>query len=170
MAGKNYDSYHMMKDIEKDMFGEYPKDNRRLSKDAKHKYIMPSGYKPLVHYKKQLEKMGDDGIKKLVKDFGEFNAIKRYWIYHGEYPPFDVDNDNDDMECMVIQRILALFIIEIWIIDEKIIYGMDDDDDEYDAGKQTKEEKDLIIDGLIADMDKNDAKEMMDKLMKKMME
>jgi len=34
------------------------------------------------------------------------------------------------MECIVIQRILALFIIEIWIIDEKIISGMDDDDDD----------------------------------------
>jgi len=129
MAGENYDSYHMMKDIEKDMFGDCPK-------DAKNRYIMPSGYKQWVHYKKQLEKMGDDGIKKLVKDFGEFNAIKRYWIYHNEYPPFDDDKDNDDMECIVIQRILALFIIEIWIIDEKIISGIDDDDDDDDTGSE----------------------------------
>jgi len=135
MAGKNYDSYHMMKDIEKDMFGDYPK-------DAKNKYIMPSGYKQWEHNVSTLEKMGDDGIKKLVKDFGEFNAIKRYWVYHGEYPPFDEDKDNDDMECIVIQRKLALFIIEIWIIDEKIISGMEDEDEEDDEEDDEDEDDD----------------------------
>jgi len=136
--------YDMMKDIEKDMFGDCPKDDDN-------KYLMPLDYKECVHIETQLGKMGDDAIKKLVQDFGIFRAIKSYWIYHSEYPPFDDDKDDKDMDCMVIQRILAFFIIERWIfIDRLISYN--------------------VIDRLIADMDKNDAKNMMDKLIKKMME
>jgi len=143
------DNYAMMKDIENDMFGDCPKDDDD-------KYIMPAYYNEWVHIENQLNKMGKDGIIKLVQDYGILKAINRYFIYTEEYPQFTEDDEDDNF--MRIQRILASSIIERWMVAEEIVSDMTII--EYEAEKKDtkrKEDerdnhKDLIIDRLISNM------------------
>lgn len=123
----------IMDDIEESMFDDCPKDDEN-------KYIMPDGYGNTWSFIDDI--IGDiqeDTIKKLIDDYGIFRAIKAFKEDKGYYAFEDNVDGNDDNDTDVY-RILAEFLITMWIVDMDMISEMTMAEYEEQQQKEKEEE------------------------------